>query len=214
MSDNKKGQISSITEGACPYCGANLNFSKKDRSKGKKISCPKCKKDFRIEEAKILEKKKKGKGCLIAIIIFVGLALIGVLVPGSIDEEEEGIEKTEQQEVVEQEEEEVVSEEPEPEAEEEVEEVVATEEEKTIESILKDRDSAIEIIEENASEKWGDDYDMVRYEIDKQTEAYDWIINNAKYLNILENASEKWGDDYDMVKYEYEKQSKAYESLQ
>jgi nitrite reductase/ring-hydroxylating ferredoxin subunit len=106
MSDNKKGHISPITEGACPHCGANLNFSEKDRSKGEKISCPKCKKEFRIEEAKVLEKKKKGKGCLIAIIIFVGLALIGVLVPGSIDEEEGDLEKTEQQEVVEQREEE------------------------------------------------------------------------------------------------------------
>jgi hypothetical protein len=104
--NNKKNALSPIKEGACPHCGANLNFSEKDRSKREKISCPKCKKEFGVEEARVLEKKKKGKGCLIAIIIFVGLALIGVLVPGSIDEEEGGLEKTEQQEVVEQREEE------------------------------------------------------------------------------------------------------------
>ena len=73
------------------------------------------------------------------------------------------------------------------------------------------RDKMIEIFKKNASVKWGSDYAMVNYEVKNQTEAYDWVIKNAKISNILANAKEKWGNDYSMVKYEYEKQVEAYE---
>lgn len=54
---------------------------------------------------------------------------------------------------------------------------------------------------------------MVKYELDKQTSAYDWIIKQTEYPEIMEKAKKEWGDDYNMVKYEYEKQLKAYKSL-
>jgi DNA-directed RNA polymerase subunit RPC12/RpoP len=88
MSDNKKGQISPITEGACPHCGANLNFSEKDRSKGEKILCPKCSKKFEINEAKVIKKKKR-KGCLMVVIILIVLSIIGMFAMGSAYEEKE-----------------------------------------------------------------------------------------------------------------------------
>ncbi|MBN1689929.1 MAG: hypothetical protein JW901_02775 [Dehalococcoidia bacterium] len=74
-----------------------------------------------------------------------------------------------------------------------------------------DREKMIEIFKTNALIEWGDDYSMVKYEIGKQTEAYDWIARNTRYPDILAKAKRKWGDDYSMVKYEYEKQSEAYE---
>ncbi len=73
------------------------------------------------------------------------------------------------------------------------------------------RNEIIEIFKKNALAKWGDDYRMVQYEIEKQTEAYDWIIRYVKYDDILAKAKQKWGDDYGMVKYEYEKQAESYE---
>ncbi len=74
-----------------------------------------------------------------------------------------------------------------------------------------DRDKMIEIFKEEASAKWGDDYEMVKHTIKKQTEAYDWVIKNAKYSNILKRAKQKWNNDYEMVKHEYKKQVEAYE---
>ena len=76
------------------------------------------------------------------------------------------------------------------------------------------RDKTIEIFKKEASVKWGNDYQMVNYEIKNQTEAYDWVIKYAKYSDILEKAKQKWGVDYVMVKYEYEQQVNAYEWLE
>ena len=74
-----------------------------------------------------------------------------------------------------------------------------------------DRNKIIEIFKENALAKWSDDYKMVNYEIKNQTEAYDWVVKQTKYLAIMESAKQKWGNDYKMVKYEYENQVEAYE---
>ena len=74
-----------------------------------------------------------------------------------------------------------------------------------------DRDKMIEIFKAEALAKWGDDYAMVKWEINKQTEAYDWVIKQTKYTDIVERAKQKWGNDYAMVKWEYEKQAGAYE---
>ena len=73
------------------------------------------------------------------------------------------------------------------------------------------RDTMIEIFKANALTKWGSDYEMVSYEIKQQTEAYDWIIKNASYADILTRAKQKWADDYTMIKYEYSQQADAYE---
>lgn len=74
-----------------------------------------------------------------------------------------------------------------------------------------DRDKMLEIFKTDASTKWGGDYAMVNYEVKKQTEAYDWIIKNTSYADILVKAKQKWANDYAMIKYEYEKQVVAYE---
>ncbi len=74
-----------------------------------------------------------------------------------------------------------------------------------------DRDKMIEIFKAEALAEWGDDYEMVKYEIDNQTEAYDWVVKQTKYPDIMTKAKQEWGDDYVMVKYEYENQVNAYE---
>jgi len=68
-------------------------------------------------------------------------------------------------------------------------------------------------IMKNAYKEWGNDYEMVKYEHEKQVGAYEWIQKQTKYPDIMKNAKQKWGDDYEMVKYEYENQVEAYESL-
>ncbi|MBA7572656.1 hypothetical protein ES695_02590 [Candidatus Atribacteria bacterium 1244-E10-H5-B2] len=82
------------------------------------------------------------------------------------------------------------------------------------ETIFPSREEAMEIIEANAYDYWGDDYIMVQWEIDLQTEAYDWLVQQTEYPNIMSNAYDYWGDDYSMVKWEYERQVEAYEGLQ
>jgi hypothetical protein len=69
------------------------------------------------------------------------------------------------------------------------------------------------IIETNARNEWGNDYRMVRWQIDQQTEAYNWLIKQKDYLSILKEAINEWGDDYGMVKWEYESQVEAYKNL-
>ena len=39
-----------------------------------------------------------------------------------------------------------------------------------------DREDRIEIFKANALANWGNDYEMVRYEIDNQTETYDRVV--------------------------------------
>ena len=82
------------------------------------------------------------------------------------------------------------------------------------ETIFPSREEAMEIIKANAYDYWGDDYVMVQWEIDRQTEAYDWLVKQTEYPNIMSNAYDYWGDDYVMVQWEYERQVEAYEGLQ
>ncbi len=96
----------------------------------------------------------------------------------------------------------------------------------TLDSLIKDwgsqikepevkigRGRMIEIFKTEALAKWGDDYRMVSYEMEGQTEAYDWVVKRTKYPEIMTKAKQKWGNDYKMVKYEYKRQVEAYESL-
>jgi PKD repeat protein len=92
--------------------------------------------------------------------------------------------------------------------------IIVTTPESTPETIFPSREEAMEIIEANAYDYWGDDYIMVQWEIDLQTEAYDWLVQQTEYPNIMSNAYDYWGDDYFMVKWEYERQVEAYEGLQ
>ena len=77
-----------------------------------------------------------------------------------------------------------------------------------------DREAMIEILKANAKAEWGDDYEMVKYTVDNQIEAYEWIMRQTAYPDIMERAKQKWGGDYEMVKYEYENQVEAYKALQ
>ncbi|MBU1143668.1 MAG: hypothetical protein KKH92_08505 [Firmicutes bacterium] len=75
------------------------------------------------------------------------------------------------------------------------------------------REVVLEILKQNALDQWGDDFSMVKWELDGQTEAYDWIVKQTEYPSIMDNAKREWGDDYKMVKWEYEKQVEAFELL-
>jgi len=78
-------------------------------------------------------------------------------------------------------------------------------------TLVNARDEVIAILKTNAEKEWGTDYKMVKYELDNQTEAYDWVVRQTQYPNIMVNAKQEWGYDYQMVKYEYENQAQAYE---
>ena len=73
-----------------------------------------------------------------------------------------------------------------------------------------DREKMIETFKTNALIEWGNNFEMINYEVKIQTEAYDWIIKRTKYPDIIERAKHEWVSDYVMVKYEYEIQSNAY----
>lgn len=73
-----------------------------------------------------------------------------------------------------------------------------------------DRGKMIETFKKNALIEWGNNFEMINYEVKIQTEAYDWVIKQTKYPDIIERAKQEWVNDYVMVKYEYEIQSEAY----
>jgi hypothetical protein len=62
---------------------------------------------------------------------------------------------------------------------------------------------------------------MQKYEADKQTEAYNWVVTSTSASGVPQDVFEqiknaavnKWPDGYDMQKYEIEKQVKAYVEL-
>lgn len=73
-----------------------------------------------------------------------------------------------------------------------------------------DREDMIEIFKANALADWGDDYEMVKYVVDRQTEAYDWVVEQTEYPEIMERAKSEWQNDYEMIKYAYENQVETY----
>lgn len=84
---------------------------------------------------------------------------------------------------------------------------------KEINPTKSERETVLEILKAEAMKKWKDDYSMVKYELEKQIEAYDWVVKQTENLDIMKKAKAKWGNDYSMVKYEYEKQVEAYKAL-
>ncbi len=73
-----------------------------------------------------------------------------------------------------------------------------------------DRVKIIETFKTNALIEWGNNFEMINYEVKMQTEAYDWVIKQTEYPDIIERARQEWVNDYVMVKYEYEIESEAY----
>ena len=95
-------------------------------------------------------------------------------------------------------------------------EVSKEKEEKTLakEKYSKEIENIPQIIRNNAKTKWGNNIEMVNYEIEQQMNAYNWYISEDKYSNILSNARSKWGNNFEMVKYEYGEQVSAYEWIE
>lgn len=80
------------------------------------------------------------------------------------------------------------------------------------------RASVAKNIKEAAFAKWKDNYQMVDYEIENQTEAYDTLLSyNKNYRpevkNIIARAINKWKSNYAMVVYEIESQIEAKERI-
>jgi len=73
-----------------------------------------------------------------------------------------------------------------------------------------EKNKMIEIFKANALTEWGNNFEMVNNEVKLQTEAYDWIVKQTNYTDIMARVRKKWGNDYTMVKYEYERQVEAY----
>ena len=44
------------------------------------------------------------------------------------------------------------------------------------EDLFRDSEAAQEVIKEQATEDWEDDFEMVKYQIDNQVAAYNWLI--------------------------------------
>ncbi len=68
------------------------------------------------------------------------------------------------------------------------------------------------IIMANCKSKWGTDYSMIKYCVNKQTNAY----NSIAYLpnnEIMRACRNKWNTDYSMIKYCINKQSNAKRNL-
>lgn len=93
--------------------------------------------------------------------------------------------------------------------------IASVEDYSNIDFILNNREKIDESIKEKALGKWEDDYNMVEYEINKQTDSLNEILEDIdnKDKDILEKALEKWEDDYNMVIYEYKKQANAKKNI-
>jgi len=72
------------------------------------------------------------------------------------------------------------------------------------------RDKMVDIFKKEALARWGGNYEMVNYTVQNQTQAYDWVVNQTKYPDIMERAKSKWQNNYEMIKYTYENQVEAY----
>jgi len=76
-------------------------------------------------------------------------------------------------------------------------------------------DSSLNVkhIKRDCKGQWGNDYRMVKYCINKQSAAKNYIRRNAHDGEILRMCEGEWGHDWGMVKYCYDKQAAAKKSL-
>lgn len=86
--------------------------------------------------------------------------------------------------------------------------------EQTIAELFPNRTEAEKIARASADQKWGNNYEMVKYNYDNQMEAYDWLVKQTEHKDIMQGAIDKWGNNYEMVRYNYQNQVEAYNSLQ
>jgi len=64
----------------------------------------------------------------------------------------------------------------------------------------------------NCEKKWGDDYSMIKYCIEKQLKSRQKVLSYPRN-NIRTNCEKKWGDDFSMVGYCIKKQSDAKKAI-
>jgi hypothetical protein len=73
------------------------------------------------------------------------------------------------------------------------------------------------VIKANAQANWGTDYEMIAYEIEESTTAYNQLksmkLTRKPQENILKQAFAEWGYDFEMVQYQYQNQWAAYQKL-
>lgn len=71
-------------------------------------------------------------------------------------------------------------------------------------------------IKANAEKDWGTDYEMVAYDIEQKTAAYNRLlalkIDSKVKQDILIAAYKEWGYDFELAEYEYQTQLDAYNS--
>lgn len=78
------------------------------------------------------------------------------------------------------------------------------------------------VIKNKAEEEWGTDFNMVKYEYNKQFDAYEEIMQIVNHPDLggtidellIEEALAEWGINFNMVMYEYNKQLDAWIEMQ
>ena len=72
------------------------------------------------------------------------------------------------------------------------------------------RDAVLAILLANARTRWGDNGTMVQFSYNQQIQAYDWVVAQTDYPEIMVSSQTKWDTDYVMVKFNYTKEVEAY----
>lgn len=91
---------------------------------------------------------------------------------------------------------------------------IISENNNAMQNYKKEKNKIDNIIKNNCSNKWGIDYSMVKYCIDKQTNAKNAIDLSYYSYEIKNFCSNKWGTDYSMVKYCMDKQTTAKNAIE
>ena len=73
------------------------------------------------------------------------------------------------------------------------------------------REEVLEILEKNAQREYPNDSARAKLEYDNQLAAYEWILSQQDYPDIMQKARREWGHNYIMVKWQYERDLQAHE---
>ena len=73
------------------------------------------------------------------------------------------------------------------------------------------RDEVLEILDRNARREYPDNAARAKLEYDNQVAAYDWVLAQENYPDIMQKARREWGHNYIMVKWQYERDVQAHE---
>ncbi len=73
------------------------------------------------------------------------------------------------------------------------------------------REEVLEILERNARREYPDNPARAKLEYDNQLAAYEWVLSQENYPDIMQKARREWGHNYIMVKWQYERDVQAHE---